>query len=283
MVRGACWWGSSPLTRGKLCVDRCTASVNRLIPAHAGKTYPETRQSQVQWAHPRSRGENRTLWPGNHVGVGSSPLTRGKHDVSDRRLTRGGLIPAHAGKTVAAMAVILSGAAHPRSRGENVVEEVLIETAPGSSPLTRGKLPASARNTLPARLIPAHAGKTTARGRPIRLNAAHPRSRGENGLARLLTRRGSSPLTRGKRSGSSSGGGSSGLIPAHAGKTSNCITLDNNDSAHPRSRGENDPRVIRKTPDLGSSPLTRGKRSLASMLATRCRLIPAHAGKTRGA
>ena len=34
---------------------------------------------------------------------------------------------------------------------------------------------------------------------------------------------------------------------------------------------------------VGSSPLTRGKRRLTSMLATRSRLIPAHAGKTSGA
>ena len=51
------------------------------------------------------------------------------------------------------------------------------------------------------RLIPAHAGKTrTALGR-YGQTAAHPRSRGENEIARAedVNANGSSPLTRGKR------------------------------------------------------------------------------------
>ena len=50
---------------------------------------------------------------------------------------------------------------------------------------------------------------------------AHPRSRGENliGVAADLSAQGSSPLTRGKQSFADGFDGSSGLIPAHAGKT----------------------------------------------------------------
>ena len=50
--------------------------------------------------------------------------------------------------------------------------------------------------------------------------------------------------------------------------------------AHPRSRGENDLRLIAGMGPQGSSPLTRGKRHACSARPVRDRLIPAHAGKT---
>ena len=74
-------------------------------------------------------------------------------------------------------------------------------TTDGSPPLTRGKLVIAAIAALVARLIPAHAGKTLGRGGTKSGTAAHPRSRGENRAGGHLgaDRRGSSPLTRGKR------------------------------------------------------------------------------------
>ena len=70
----------------------------------------------------------------------------------------------------------------------------------GSSPLTRGKLSDETLSFHPARLIPAHAGKTPGDRGQDRSSTAHPRSRGENRLLAWLTHRGrgSSPLTRGK-------------------------------------------------------------------------------------
>ena len=116
------------------------------------------------------------------------------------------------------------------------------------------------------------------------LGAAHPRSRGENGmLERLLgPRAGSSPLTRGKHVGWLSEDGMGRLIPAHAGKT-----VDDGDqaiprTAHPRSRGENGRLDDTKHTLTGSSPLTRGKRPRHPRPLPELRLIPAHAGKTRG-
>ena len=50
--------------------------------------------------------------------------------------------------------------------------------------------------------------------------------------------------------------------------------------AHPRSRGENRLRRHRTRPWLGSSPLTRGKRSTRCSRGRQRGLIPAHAGKT---
>ena len=75
-------------------------------------------------------------------------------------------------------------------------------------------------------------------------------------------RPGSSPLTREKRT------------------TCNMMLMMT--GAHPRSRGENT--LIRADDKTfkGSSPLTRGKHERERDLLERFRLIPAHAGKTRG-
>ena len=50
--------------------------------------------------------------------------------------------------------------------------------------------------------------------------------------------------------------------------------------AHPRSRGENTAYMRADHPELGSSPLTRGKPTGCPRSWTRTGLIPAHAGKT---
>ena len=52
--------------------------------------------------------------------------------------------------------------------------------------------------------------------------------------------------------------------------------------AHPRSRGENRPRSRASNSHAGSSPLTRGKPDGHEGRVVDERLIPAHAGKTKG-
>ena len=152
---------------------------------------------------------------------GSSPLTRGKRYRRPPRAARIRLIPAHAGKTVASQKAIMRGTAHPRSRGENSYAWMPSSSMYGSSPLTRGKLGLGGSSDHPAGLIPAHAGKTAP---PITLVTgarAHPRSRGENSppCLTISSGLGSSPLTRGKPVPPISVMMTSGLIPAHAGKT----------------------------------------------------------------
>ena len=152
----------------------------------------------------------------------------------------------------------------------------------GSSPLTRGKPATPESSVTSSGLIPAHAGKTSSTSPTSWQGWAHPRSRGEN-LLRIPASelvKGSSPLTRGKHLGVSHGGHVQGLIPAHAGKTSNSAVHTRRSRAHPRSRGENKPVTRVVTRPAGSSPLTRGKRPRANQRALRVRLIPAHAGKT---
>ena len=192
-------------------------------------------------AHPRSRGENRDVGRRRVAGVGSSPLTRGKLPDARRMGDHTRLIPAHAGKTAAASAMVGRPSAHPRSRGENSSLPRLRRRLAGSSPLTRGKLVVVQETACDVGLIPAHAGKTGGSGRHSWQSPAHPRSRGENETAGCAyhRREGSSPLTRGKPWFCRGPRGSSRLIPAHAGKTRKLMGEFTPAQAHPRSRGEN--------------------------------------------
>ena len=111
-----------------------------------------------------------------------------------------GLIPAHAGKTGPPTRSVGGPPAHPRSRGENLSSSSKPIDIDGSSPLTRGKPDGKLRTSNMSRLIPAHAGKTSAPSLASTLMTAHPRSRGENYATQRNPVRptGSSPLTRGK-------------------------------------------------------------------------------------
>ena len=193
-----------------------------------------------------------------------------------------GLIPAHAGKTTSLRTAFRLISAHPRSRGENETLTLRIGEREGSSPLTRGKRSSLLATPQANRLIPAHAGKTGLSFVELQGAWAHPRSRGENGYQVVTDHDdvGSSPLTRGKRIRALIQARHDGLIPAHAGKTGRQTAHQRNESAHPRSRGENLPIMVSVPASGGSSPLTRGKLSFHSRREPFSRLIPAHAGKT---
>ena len=155
---------------------------------------------------------------------------------------------------------------------------------PGSSPLTRGKLPTGRPAGRRRRLIPAHAGKTDSGNRSWIISRAHPRSRGENTerTKTMKAYRGSSPLTRGKPAARGPAEPRSRLIPAHAGKTTTAPRRLSALWAHPRSRGENSGCECGSPGEWGSSPLTRGKRTRGNAPGSSPGLIPAHAGKTGG-
>ena len=172
-------------------------------------------------AHPRSRGENTADDALTAQPAGSSPLTRGKQGWRPQVYVNRRLIPAHAGKTDFADLMHQVSQAHPRSRGENLINAHVRRSNHGSSPLTRGKLAVVSEGHGRRRLIPAHAGKTCPGPHVAAGSRAHPRSRGENSriLPAKLGCRGSSPLTRGKPPRVLAYPHCDGLIPAHAGKT----------------------------------------------------------------
>ena len=194
-----------------------------------------------------------------------------------------GRIPAHAGKTTRIIATVSAERAHPRSRGENPASPTQPPGTKGASPLTRGK-PYSWRFVLTNRgRIPAHAGKTSERTEYLKRGRAHPRSRGENSrsLRAGVSRRGASPLTRGKPEPGGPRMSTNGRIPAHAGKTLGRRPTTPARRAHPRSRGENEIGGGLGAHLFGASPLTRGKHGGGRGLSRPVGRIPAHAGKTR--
>ena len=273
---------SSPLTRGKLAARQRRVPQAGFIPAHAGKTRWLRARSPPKRAHSRSRGENVDWFRSYLLPVGSSPLTQGKRCPRQHPWRPTGLIPAHAGKTDGGIQTAVARKAHPRSRGENAGAGAGIAAMSGSSPLTRGKRRCRGGNRGHERLIPAHAGKTHARGAVRWCRRAHPRSRGENLVDSLygVLRAGSSPLTRGKHAQEDRPQAHQRLIPAHAGKTARAVKRRDDARAHPRSRGENASFCGRRRLSRGSSPLTRGKRGRQAAIGPPPRLIPAHAGKT---
>ena len=156
---------------------------------------------RLRWAHPHSRGENAIAAAAGVIGTGSSPLTRGKPKYRTPGGMGQGLIPTHAGKTPPPPGGRGRVWAHPHSRGENETADAFVVVGVGSSPLTRGKPVKLDTGASRRGLIPTHAGKTPYRGQEGTQWGAHPHSRGENNTTEYATacQLGSSPLTRGKR------------------------------------------------------------------------------------
>ena len=193
--------GSSPRVRGKRVARLELATVDRLIPACAGKTGRPSRCGSGTAAHPRVCGENfrrprSSSWP-----PGSSPRVRGKPSSSPASWPVSWLIPACAGKTRRRGGRPPGRSAHPRVCGENARKHFQRLLYFGSSPRVRGKPRRRNREPEHRGLIPACAGKTTTPTRWPWRTAAHPRVCGENGEEDVGgdAAVGSSPRVRGKR------------------------------------------------------------------------------------
>ena len=72
--------GTSPHTRGKPQSASLRDLWIRNIPAHAGKTRASKSVLVIEKEHPRTRGENATVFSYDRSAEGTSPHTRGKHD-----------------------------------------------------------------------------------------------------------------------------------------------------------------------------------------------------------
>ena len=275
--------GSSPRGRGKQAfVSRFATSIG-LIPAWAGKTRRRDDCLSRKGAHPRVGGENLVETSLLASCPGSSPRGRGKLDGELLGQVDDGLIPAWAGKTLAASGCAAGCGAHPRVGGENLACALPSAVTQGSSPRGRGKPDLDQSQTLVLRLIPAWAGKTSRAVCVSENRAAHPRVGGENIHVLLdeCEERGSSPRGRGKLSLSLWITRLFGLIPAWAGKTNARMVWSSQARAHPRVGGENPRYSIVIGPSQGSSPRGRGKRGLGAGDTLTVGLIPAWAGKTR--
>ena len=132
------FWGSSPLSRGKLGRVALQELAPRIIPALAGNTNLSDLFMNVWRDHPRSRGEYSSCVYYYIPLLGSSPLSRGIPEAYRPRLNRVRIIPALAGNTVDHVFVLSWPPDHPRSRGEYALFREHYANGGGSSPLSRG-------------------------------------------------------------------------------------------------------------------------------------------------
>ena len=211
----------------------------RIIPARAGFTGRQDRESYGGTDHPRSRGVYICESERRFRGQGSSPLARGLQIIPLGRIRARRIIPARAGFTNPRAFEKGIGRDHPRSRGVYVSNFFADIAHEGSCPLARGLLKDSLKKIPLPGIIPARAGFTL----PIRLMSAsrkdHPRSRGVYGdfTAGEYMDAGSSPLARGLLQEIIRAEAYRRIIPARAGFTSSAAGRGRVARDHPRSRG----------------------------------------------
>ena len=134
--------------------------MNRITPAHAGKTCYSTSQTMAAKDHPRACGENGERLSGSGALEGSPPRMRGKLAQYRRLLIRQRITPAHAGKTRWQRLGQRATRDHPRACGENYTTDVILTSQEGSPPRMRGKLLWFEHIHDRGGITPAHAGKT---------------------------------------------------------------------------------------------------------------------------
>ena len=275
--------GSSPRTRGTAPRNGCGPLHGRFIPAHAGNSERDKKESTAQAVHPRARGEQcPTGSPRTRKG-GSSPRTRGTAPGLDVGLALLRFIPAHAGNSQSRCAGVPGSSVHPRARGEQGRNPQVRCRARGSSPRTRGTGKSVTLGPPGRRFIPAHAGNSRTRRSRRPNRPVHPRARGEQraALPQDPCHSGSSPRTRGTATWRCLTSGSRRFIPAHAGNSSGGARAVSRPAVHPRARGEQPQACQIGGACFGSSPRTRGTDPPPPRRTSGRRFIPAHAGNRR--
>ena len=130
--------GRAPLSPVSLNNDAMSASANWLISACAESIASSLWHQAAYRAHPRVRGEHTSIFASGSTGTGSSPRARGAYTSVGDALQAVGLIPASAGSIRSRRRRRSIGWAHPRERGEHVLNRNIIRDHCGSSPRARG-------------------------------------------------------------------------------------------------------------------------------------------------
>ena len=231
-----------------------------IIPAHAGHTCLYSPSRGPAWDHPRTCGAYFSLSNLPFCTLGSSPHMRGIPDVPCRCMAAPGIIPAHAGHTIASATTYMCLGDHPRTCGAYTPHAKPPAVKAGSSPHMRGIRDVRAEDCRAFGIIPAHAGHTIRFAAQDIAARDHPRTCGAYlqtcGSASADT--GSSPHMRGILSKLLHITADTGIIPAHAGHT-----VDQRDGIiryrdHPRTCGAYTLSTPCAPPASGSSPHMRG-------------------------
>ena len=272
------YWGSSPRMRGSPFRVAGRRKHPGIIPAHAGLTCMACSRPLTCWDHPRACGAHEAIIHPPPAHTGSSPRMRGSL-VSAATCKRNlGIIPAHAGLTVAGSRARVDAPDHPRACGAHHVAHPSTAAMSGSSPRMRGSHAYSLKSGRSSGIIPAHAGLTWTMERLSRSCGAHQ-------VVRIIAvrRPGSSPRMRGSRNAYETGLDLVGIIPAHAGLTQRIRNRPRSCRDHPRACGAHFARLRNTDGSKGSSPRMRGSPKTWPDSTSHLGIIPAHAGLTEAA
>ena len=113
-----CARGSPPHVRGKVKENQTLWYEDRITPACAGKSYIRLALLHPTWDHPRMCGEKQLVAELPKTSLGSPPHVRGKVDLVAVFISRFGITPACAGKSVIWENVPGAFRDHPRMCGE---------------------------------------------------------------------------------------------------------------------------------------------------------------------
>ena len=130
--------GSSPRMRGTLHRRRHFQDVRRIIPAHAGNSFPSRSPPRTRTDHPRACGELGGHRRHRVARAGSSPRMRGTLVANVVTWEPDRIIPAHAGNSLVSIVSSHASPDHPRACGELDLSEIAGEQQVGSSPRMRG-------------------------------------------------------------------------------------------------------------------------------------------------
>ena len=153
--------------------------------------------------------------------MGSSPRMRGTLEAHKSTPFWTGIIPAYAGNTDLHSLLIGQIGDHPRVCGEHL-REIGSETPQmGSSPRMRGTHLHGLSDSVHHGIIPAYAGNTNERKKPLERRKDHPRVCGEHceHTHKRGVSEGSSPRMRGTHTSHAIHQRTNGIIPAYAGNT----------------------------------------------------------------
>ena len=213
---------------------------------------------------------------------GPPPLARGEPRAPRRLRSGARTTPARAGRTRDSTGRGVSGADHPRSRGENRVPSSRTVMPRGPPPLARGEPQGTRRADRVDRTTPARAGRTRSRCWGPARSPDHPRSRGENCIrvSRAASNAGPPPLARGEHWLTTPTVAHLRTTPARAGRTRTCSRHSAQMADHPRSRGENASSAESTAKHIGPPPLARGEPVGVDVAHHHGRTTPARAGRT---
>ncbi|ABD41107.1 conserved hypothetical protein [Methanospirillum hungatei JF-1] len=152
-------FGSSPYTRGTPISSDIIVLRARFIPIHTGNSRPSEVHIRICPVHPHTHGELVLMAPLSVFYPGSSPYTRGTHDICHGSYYQCRFIPIHTGN---------SSSNHS-----------LIKSYTGSSPYTRGTLSGFPHRIPGLRFIPIHTGNSYTFGEHLNtLSGSSPYTRG---------------------------------------------------------------------------------------------------------